>query len=743
MLYDRSMPASVRVPCVRCGRTVTVAAVPPLPTCAQCSGARETWEIRLGNERVILDEAGVRGHLAAGTLTGQEHLQEGVRAIPIAAHPRFRSAFLEGSPNALALVRTPPTTKPPPRRSWRFALLGITALVAALVLLNQAPEAPPPSAPAPVAPPVVAPADPNVLPPRLDALIRAADPVEEPRSVLLARAWTAWSTGQNAEAVTHATRAVARSHDDVQALALLAALHSEGGTEPELALELLSRARARDPSAPAVLRAGAVAALARNDADEARRLTAECLAVANDLGCREVSLRIDERATSLRTVDAENLVYAMDALAKDWPELDGLDARAALVAARAELQGAEARVSAAIAAGHTDDATRSAGLWLAFRNGPTAADRAALADLTSPSEPLLLEAAGDAIGANRPQDALLLLRRLKEPRSNAALLYEAQAALLLARKSGDGGAALEAARRASAADPQNPAVVQVYAEAAMLAGESATALAAWDTLSLIRAPTPDLARAWATRTAQQLAANHPREAVIAGEAAVEIDPSEPSNFLWHAAALAAAQNGPGAVSTLRGAAWAVDGRHARRRPYGGALPVPLPIDRLRGDLPPLLKDDPARATDLTVALAIVDWLSGDLAAATTRLAPVVTAGIDPEALLVHARIEAAQGRRASARAAVTQALALRPKEATLHLLKAELDVADGNVEEAERELAKARGGRLPDASLRLTELALAEKKADAAGLVEARRAAVRAAPDDLVARRAWRQVRRD
>src|SRR5215207_9029892 len=96
------MPPSLQVPCVRCGRSVTVAAARPLPTCASCAGGTATWEVRVGAERLRLDLAEVRARLVAGTLDGTDVVvSEGGTVTAVAAHPAFRAFFLPGHPDAL------------------------------------------------------------------------------------------------------------------------------------------------------------------------------------------------------------------------------------------------------------------------------------------------------------------------------------------------------------------------------------------------------------------------------------------------------------------------------------------------------------------------------------------------------------------------------------------------------------------------------------------------------------------
>ncbi|MFN7144621.1 MAG: tetratricopeptide repeat protein, partial [Myxococcota bacterium] len=198
-----------------------------------------------------------------------------------------------------------------------------------------------------------------------------------------------------------------------------------------------------------------------------------------------------------------------------------------------------------------------------------------------------------------------------------------------------------------------------------------------------------------------------------------------------------------AVEALRDAVAAVDGRHARRRAYGGALPLPADAARLRSGLTEALASDPARADDLAVSLAVVAWLSGDAAGALAAVAPVADRGGDADALALRARVLLGQGQAPGALAAVNQALALRPKEVAWQLVRGEALLAVGRTGEAESALAAARSGAVPASSLHLFAARVAAKKGDTAGALVARKAAVAADPTDLVARRALRGVTED
>ncbi len=754
------MQSTLQVPCVRCGRTVTVATLRPLPTCDRCTGAAVTWEVRAGAERVRLDLDGVRDRLRVGTLAGTDLVVEGAGVTPIAAHAAFRTFFLAGH---LDLLPPPPPPAAPPRPPAApmspalrrvLVLLGLGGVlaVAGVAVAPMVPEllegmpsleslmAGPPApvaAPIPPPPPVGAP---------LGELLTRVGVVDEPRATLLAAAWDArllaTPTG-HAAAIVAAERAVGRTPDDPEALALLAELLADTGEAPALRAALLGRALGTAPTAPAVRRAHALDALARVDLATARKFVEECLRdTPADLGCREAQLHtLGAAAPVLKEAEAANLLYSLDQLAAAWPENRDLPRRAALLAARAEALGAEERLSAQRARFPDDDTLLAADALLAFRNGTFVAARRLVARLDPVPAPLLVEAAGDAVGRGAPAEALALLAKVKDaPPSRDARLYEAQARWLLARD-GAGSPADAAAAGARAAEiaPGDPAVVHVRVAIALLAKNAADAAKAWETLETKGVPPVDLANAWLARAALDLALQHPREAMIEVESAIQADRSLPDVYLWQAATQVAGQNGPAAVAGLRGAIAAIDGRHARRRPYGGSLRIPADLAPIRAGLASLLGNDPTRTDDLALALATVGWLGGDLDAAAA-IVPVAERGSDADALALAGRVLLARGEPEAALSRLDLAVALRPKEMAWQLVRAEALLALGRGKEAASALAAARSGVVPASSLQLLVARSAAKQGDAAAALVARRAAAAADPSDLVARRALRGV---
>ncbi len=743
---------------------MAVVAAWPLPTCDACVGATSTWEVRVGADRLRLDRGEVRARLLDGTLNGGDLVLDGTVSTPLASHPAFRTLFLPGHPDALPVRPGPTVGVSAMRRIATILGIGVVLLaalgVASTYLVPNLPvggsvsrgiQSPPVAVAEPVTGAGAA-AEPVVAPPPdpVAELVARVGPVAEPRAELLAEARVARlrATPEGlAIAVTAAERAAAQNPLDPEALAVLAGLLAEAGQAPELRAALLARAIAATKDAPTVRYAVALDALARVDVPAARFSVDECLRAApKDLGCREALGRVLEVASpTLKEAEAANLVYALDELAKEWPENRDLPRRAALLAARVDLPGAEERLAGQHKALPKDPALHAAAALLAFRDGAPARGRALLARLESPPDALLVEAAGEAVGRGAPDEALKLLARLQvSPPGRDARLYEAQARWLLAR-SGRGSAAdaTAAGARVAELDAGHPAVVQVRVAVASLANDPAAASKAWEQLQTKGAQPVDVARAWIARAALNLAQQHPREALLEVEAALQADASAPEVHLWGAAAQVAGQNGIAAVDALRTAVTAIDGRHARRRAYGGTLEVPAEIPALRTALTTLLQADPARKDDLALATAVLFWLGGELDAASAALAPVVQRGADADALALDARLLLRSGRAQEALARMDQALALRPRAVAWQLVRADALLALRQLAEADAALALARSGNVPATSLQLLIGAVAAKKGDTAGALVARRAAVAADPTDLDARRALRGVTED
>ncbi len=733
----------------------------------------------MGDERLRLDVAGVRARLVAGTLDGTDVVIDGAATTSVAAHPAFRAFFMPGHADALpprTVAAGAPAAPPSAGRGRRVLLLvgvgGVlaAALVAVFAALPDAGEGavrrPIPPIGASVAPAVEVIPGPDVLPAGspesapppveaapvgpIEALAQRVGPVEEPRAALLAAAWEArlLATTKGAEdAIVAAERAVARAPSDPEALALLAEVYADAGREPELRTALLARAVATAEAAPAVRRAVAVEALAQLDYAGARLSADTCLRThPTDLGCREVMGRaLESGAAVLKEAEASNLLYALDELAAAWPENKDLPRRGALLAARSDLLGAEARLAVERKRMPKDPALLAASALLAFRDGSTVKARGILETLDPAPDALLVEAAGEAVGRGAAEEALGYLARLQaKPTGRDARLYEVQARWLLARAGKAPVAeATAAGERAAQLDGGHPAVVQARVAIAGLADDPAAAARAWEKLQT-RGPAPvDLARAWMARAALNLSQDHPREALIEVDSAMQADRSTPEVFLWMATVQVAGQNGIAASKALREAIVSIDGRHARRRAYGGALPVPADVPALRAGLTALLTGDPARADDLAVSTAVLDWLEGDLDAARASLAPLVERGIDPDALALDARLLLAKGQAPGALARVNQALALRPKEVAWQLVRAEALLSIGKASEAEAAIAAARSGNVPVTSLQLVVGKVAARNGNTAAALVARRAAVAADPTDLVARRALRGATED
>ncbi|MFZ5476456.1 MAG: tetratricopeptide repeat protein, partial [Myxococcota bacterium] len=600
-----------------------------------------------------------------------------------------------------------------------------------------APALPAPEVAAPVEVPAPVPVTPEPPPPPVVALgpietmTARVGAVEEPRALLVARAWTARLGGDRDGAVRLAERAVARSPEDPEALALLAELYVEADQEPDLARELRRRAQQKGPQNVAASRAMARIAWTQGRVDAALAEAERCVSLApDDVGCRAVNLAVTEGGR-----DPANVLYAYDELAKAWPANRELARRGALLAVAADAGGAEDRVAAARKLLPKDEDLKRADAKLRMRVGdldgalsllgvpsPNAAPDGAL------DAAAILVAKGDGAGARAWLDALPEPGRA-ESRARYRLLA-VQARLLLARADASRSPEVAAAAAALAdLGGRSAAEIQAKVLAATFAGGDVAA--AWTAPDPEKSPRRDVARAWLARAAAEVAAGRPPEALSAAEEAVKADPSDPTAHLWKTQALLLAQNGNGAMAALRAAVAAVDGQAARRSPVDAALPVPAPahlaLDKLgAGDL--ALRNQRALAED------VIAWLRGG----SPSLDPSDVTEAELHAL--RARVRLARGDAAGALVEIEKAAAMQPRQAAWHVVRAQAQVALGRWSDAERSLETIRsaGHRTPIVSALRAQVAKARKSPAAA--LDAAREAVAADPADVVARRLLREL---
>jgi tetratricopeptide (TPR) repeat protein len=702
-------------------------------------------------EVLSLDHAAIAGRLREARLAPGDWVAEDDGPWrPIAAHPDFRALYLPGHAEALpeeetaaprALVMPPPSSAPAAPRPTggpsRAAMLAVPGLVLVAALAGAgwwfsrgAPEAPvEPAAPAPpVAAASVAAPVPVAPPPApagaLDALAARVGEVEEPRALLVARAWSARFAGDLPAAVTAAERAVVRAPDDPEALGLLAELYVLADREPALAKELRARANEKGPHSAAASRATASIAFAQGRADAALAEAERCLQLApDDVGCRAVHLAVTESGR-----DPANLLYAYDALARDWPANRELVRHAALLAARADAAGAEERLAAARKLFRDDAELAHADSRQRLRAGDL---DGALALLGSPaadvSPEVALDAAGILVAKGDGAGARAWLDVLPEPGGADARaryrLLALQARILLAEA--DPARAADVAPAAVALAElggKGAADLQARVIAARLGGPDV----AWAAPDPATEHRRDVARAWMARVALLVEKGRAPDALAAAEEAVKADPSDPAAHLWKARALMVAQNPKGAYDALRAAVARVDGQAARRSGVGGALPVPAPTAWI-GDA------DLNLTTEAGFARRVWTWLHGQT--------PALDGGAgDPELHALRARVRLQQGDPAGALAEIDRASAAQPREAAWHVVRVQALVALGRWADAERSLETIRSAGVQTPIVHALRAQVAKARKSPAVALDAARAATAADPLDVEARRLLRAL---
>lgn len=104
------------LPCASCGRAVDVE-VGTRPQCDRCAPASHLWRLDLGPTQERVDVAELRARVQAGRIPGTTPVNNGgTRWVPLCSHPAFRTLFLPGHEDFIALVA--PTTTTPFWRRW-------------------------------------------------------------------------------------------------------------------------------------------------------------------------------------------------------------------------------------------------------------------------------------------------------------------------------------------------------------------------------------------------------------------------------------------------------------------------------------------------------------------------------------------------------------------------------------------------------------------------------------------------
>ena len=200
------------------------------------------------------------------------------------------------------------------------------------------------------APPPPPPLDPKILEPmraRVGAVHRVAP--------MLTEAETQLRAGETDLAIAAAERAVVADPDRVDALGLLLTLYAETNRFPEAWQPLLDAAMARSPNDPSTRRAQSALALARGDLPGAEAAAQDCLKDTRDsVICRE-ALAAAREAMASDAASAIPVLAELDAIVAVEPDNVRVRRRAALLAAKVDAPGAEARLDALIQ--ETDDRT--------------------------------------------------------------------------------------------------------------------------------------------------------------------------------------------------------------------------------------------------------------------------------------------------------------------------------------------------------------------------------------------------
>lgn len=756
-----------------CGRALASSPEPSaaLPICGSCapeSIGADALVVRTLAGTVSLDEASVLERLRSGQLQGRDWLEEeGGASVPLAAHPAIARRYLRGEiPQPVARAHAPPPKKKksaarsrPPlpigrilRGAAGLALAG--GMVAGVLSVrdqipgwaDQAGRVLAPAADTPELPPaaVLAPGEP---PPDPLASIRTAEGVvEEPLAYLTARAMEAWAHGGpagRAEALGIARRGVARATTDADAVALLAVLAALSRDQPGLTLLAGQQAVALGGAGVASELGRAALALNNNDPTEAVGSLRDCLA-AGDLVCRLVAA---DALAGIPGRQAESLA-AYDGLAAAWPEHLDPPRTAALIAATADDPSAEGRLAALSA---TDPIVAGARGVLEARNGRmTEAARIAVSLGSEAPAELAVTVARDRVQAGEPAEALALLAPLdvekppRNPRSVEVRLLVAQARWVAAR---DNPAALPEARvaveRLVELDRTDPAVSQVRALVAHMAGDRAEEARAWSSLNENARTGPDLARVYKTQLALLNDAKLPGNDLLPlAEKARLADPSDPNVHVWLVEVHLIGHNHGAAIEALKRSIGEVDGQMARRRTDLVALETGAPAKTLRAHLDDALGNEGRFATALPLARATASWLAGDQAGARTALGQAANLDTDADALAFRARLY--EGLKDYPRAVKDwdQVAALRPKDSEFLLAALRSHVLAGQLGTATALAELVRASKVNPAlgPAMLAEIRLAG--GDRAGAVDLLTRAVAADPLDLVSRARLRELRK-
>jgi tetratricopeptide (TPR) repeat protein len=749
--------------------------------CAACqpvAGAPGVFAVSKGTQQWNLDRAAVIARLRTEELRPTDFVigPEG-RPIAIAAHPEFREYYIPGS--GQEIVPLPKQRRPlPPWIGQAFkglvalALLGAAAGYATThpeifrpfkrLAQIEAPALPRVGSLLPEGSEVMGiKAVPKVDEPKVDPMdaIAAAKvaelttrvgPVEEPRLLWIAKAWSARQVGTDAarvEATQAAEHAVARSPEDPDALSLLVEVSVEGLGDAAARDAALHRAR---QLVVAKYGAGGTVALRRAEAAVASLAPADVDAMAaaracleldpTDLGCRSwealASIRTDESAVALQRYDE---------LIRDWPSNAEIVRRAALVAVDADAPNARARLVAARKHVNDDPQLESAAVVQLLRDGNAPEAQAIMRKLgkTATDVAAVAFAEAAALGGD-----LASIEDLFEGRSfgegllgRRAALARAQAAWRLARQdAGRMAEAVAAAEAIVALGARDALSLQARALIGSLAGDAVAVQRAWALMETKDLPARDAGRILLSQAWVDWNRGQPRDALPSVEAAIRADPVSPLGWAWLTQVQLASHNPAGALKALRDAVPAVNGMDRSRSPLGGALAPPPPGPEILDGLVTAIGGDARMADHLTFSRGAAAWLIGDDASALALLAPVAGKGEDVEAMALVARLELQRGRADVAVVHAERLAQARPKEAAYHLLRAQCYIALKRWPDAEKALAVVGSSGQDSALVQELRAKVALASEDRAAALVAARRALEMDRTDLVARDLARQA---
>ncbi len=750
-----------------------------LPVCGVCSGGNvgtESLVVTTFAGSVTVDPASLLDRLRSGQFQGSDWVvgAQGV-GTPLAAHPAIAPLYVRGEfavPAAAPAPAAPPAVvvAAPKRKPYRprfvFPIWRILKTVTALGIVGglaaagvhyraqlpgwaeQASQLLLPTVEAPSGAAVVAPPSPDTpMPDRLASVAAAEGIVEEPLAFLAAQTLEAWAKGGPAglaEALRIARRGVARSTTDPDAVALLAVLAAQTGTEPGLTLLAGQQAATWGGGGAASQLGRAALALGNADPLGAAAAVGDC-AGAGDLVCRLVAANALAAAPG-REVQA---IAAFDALAADWPEHLDPPRTAALIAASNDHPSAEARLATL---SDTDPFVAGARGVLEARNGHAEAATQIAADLldAAPAE-LRIAVARIHVHQGNVEAALALVvpldteKPLRTPRSIEVRLLIAQARWLAAR---DHPEAIPAARDAVARlvelGRSDPAVAQVRALVARTAGERAEEARAWTAMDETGRSGPDLARVYKTQLALMHEAKAPgSEMLLVAEKARAADPSDPNVHVWLVEVQLLGHGHLVAIESLRRAVEEVDGQFDRRRLDLVTLETGAPAKSLRAHLEDELGNEGRFATSLPLARATCSWLAGDLAGARSALSAAPNPEDDAESLALRARLYEGQEQHERAMRDWDRVAAQRPKQGGFLLAALRAHVRAGQLGTAMPIAELVRASKVNPAlgPAMLAEVQLAS--GDRAGAILLLEQALAADPLDLVSRARLRELRKD